>query len=601
MTDTAAAERTGVPEGELRMGAPVDLRRATKLGFATAAAMILVAATGIVATFQPRYVIDPLLPLGITFLYMVPFIFGWSAGSPPPAVEGFRTPPAGARNVLAGLIAGSLGGAGIVLLLIAMNTVDLRGVFIELSPELADILTFGLPLGAAIPVIIGLSGAIGCLGGSMHLLGDRLRRSLVSGFAWVLVFSLMTDVVGQFFVGIGLEGLGDVFYVRRGGALTIVGAAIVFAVAFVLTWMLAGRKTTVRSRYAAMDRGDRAKWSGIAAVVVAAFLFFLPRVMGPFVSQVLDTAGIYLLMALGLNIVVGYAGMLDLGYVAFFAVGAYTTAILTSPQSPAFAPEWSWLAAIPLVVVAAAVAGITVAAPVIRMRGDYLAIVTLGFGEIARILLNSEWLAPIFGGAQGITNIPNLKIGPIEFTTPQAYFYPIFFFVVIAAYVTYALERSRWGRAWMAMREDESVAEAMGINIVTAKLSAFVVGAVLASFGGAIFAAQLGSVFPHTFDIVVSLTVLVIIIVGGMGSVPGVAVGALILIGLPNLLREFSEYQFLFYGILLIIMMLKKPEGFIPSKRRAQELHQEEMMQDAWLEIYEAEKSAKPATVEATE
>jgi branched-chain amino acid transport system permease protein len=249
------------------------------------------------------------------------------------------------------------------------------------------------------------------------------------------------------------------------------------------------------------------------------------------------------------------------------------------------------VAALPFVMLAAAIAGIVVATPVLRMRGDYLAIVTLGFGEIARILLNSEWLAPYFGGAQGITNIPDFQIGPLTFTTPQDYFYPIFLLVLIAAYITLALQNSRWGRAWMAMREDESVAEAMGVNIVTAKLSAFVVGAVLASFGGAFYGSQIGSVFPHSFDIVVSITVLVIIIVGGMGSVPGVALGAVVLIVLPNLLREFSEYQFLFYGVLLIAMMLKRPEGFIPSKRRAQELHQDDVSQDSWLEIY-GEKGA---------
>jgi branched-chain amino acid transport system permease protein len=151
----------------------------------------------------------------------------------------------------------------------------------------------------------------------------------------------------------------------------------------------------------------------------------------------------------------------------------------------------------------------------------------------------------------------------------------------------------------MAMREDESVAEAMGVNIVSAKLSAFVVGAILASIGGALFAAQIGSVFPHSFNIVVSITVLVIIIVGGMGSVPGVTLGALVLIVMPNLLREFSEYQFLFYGVLLIVMMLKRPEGLIPSKRRAQELHQEEMAQDAWLEIYGEKESTGEAPAEA--
>jgi branched-chain amino acid transport system permease protein len=349
---------------------------------------------------------------------------------------------------------------------------------------------------------------------------------------------------------------------------------------------MAGRRTTLRDRMVAMPPRKRVRWQVAAAAGILVVLYFIPKVMGPFVSQVLDTAGIYLLMALGLNIVVGYAGLLDLGYVAFFAVGTYTSAILTSPQSPAFSPQATLIFALPFVMMAAAVAGIMVATPVIRMRGDYLAIVTLGFGEIARILLNSEWLSPFFGGAQGITNIPDLQLGPFTFNSPQDYFYPIFLFVVIAAYVTVSLQNSRWGRAWMAMREDESVAEAMGINIVTAKLSAFVVGAILASIGGALFGAQIGSVFPHTFDIVVSVTVLVIIIVGGMGSVPGVALGALVLIGLPNLLREFSEYQFLFYGVLLIAMMLKRPEGFIPSKQRALELHQDEVMQDAWLEIY---------------
>jgi branched-chain amino acid transport system permease protein len=404
--------------------------------------------------------------------------------------------------------------------------------------------------------------------------------------AWVLIFSLFTDIFGQALNTLNLEFIVDFLYAGAGGGLTIVGALVIFALFFALYWWTGGRENTLRQRVQAMPAAQRSRWQIGAAVIILVVLYFVPKIMGPFVSQILVTAGIYLLMALGLNIVVGYAGLLDLGYVAFFAVGAYTTAILTSPQSPAFTPEISVLASIPFVMIAAAVAGILVATPVIRMRGDYLAIVTLGFGEIARILLNSEWLAPYFGGAQGITNIPDLQIGPITFSTPQDYFYPVFLFVLLAAYVTYAVQNSRWGRAWMAMREDESVAEAMGINIVTAKLSAFVVGAILASFGGTLFAAQIGSVFPHTFDIVVSITVLVIIIVGGMGSVPGVVLGAIVLIVLPNLLREFSEYQFLFYGVLLIVMMLKRPEGFIPSKRRAQELHSEELSQDAWLEIY---------------
>lgn len=572
---------------------PVDMSRAFRVGLANAAVMVLVAATGIVGTFDERLVIDPFLPLGILFLYLVAWAFGWVAAKPAPTLEGFAAPKLDGRNLMAGALAGGLGGVGIALLLVAITTFDLRGVFIELSPELAETLSFGLPTAIAIPVVIALSAAVGLAGAAVHFLPGRWRRSVLPGLMWVLIFALFTDIVGQFFFGIGLESLTTVIYTRRGGPLTILGAVLVFVAFTALYWYLAGRETTLRRRFDALPVERKARWTVVLAVAVLLFLWFLPRVMGPFVSQVLDSAGIYLLMALGLNIVLGYAGLLDLGYVAFFAVGAYTTAILTSPLSPAFSPELSVLAALPFVMAAAAIAGIMVATPVIRMRGDYLAIVTLGFGEIARILLNSEWLAPYFGGAQGITNIPDLKIGPFEFQSPQDYFYPIFLFVVLAAYVTVAVQKSRWGRAWMAMREDESVAEAMGINIVTAKLSAFVVGAVLASFGGALFAAQIGSVFPHSFDIVVSITVLVIIIVGGMGSVPGVTVGALALIALPNLLREFSEYQFLFYGVLLIAMMLLKPEGLIPSKRRAQELHTEELAQDAWLEIYGEEEEKK--------
>jgi branched-chain amino acid transport system permease protein len=586
-------------EVELRPAPPLDMRRAVKLGLSGGAAMVLVAATGIVATFQPRMVIDPIVPLGTLFLYLLAFGFGWMAAKPPSTLEGYEAAKTGSRNLLAGALAGLLAGLCLGLLLIVMTVFDLRGVFINLSPELAEILGFGLPLAAAVPLIAVVSAVVGALGAGVHLLPRRVRRSLLPALIWVIVFSLLTDLFGQLFAGLSLEPVIDLLYTGRGGALTIIGAVIVFGVFIVLFWWMEGRESTLRQRVQAMPKDRRIRWQIGAAAIILIVLYFVPRIMGPFVSQIMVTAGIYLLMALGLNIVVGYAGLLDLGYVAFFAVGAYSTAILTSPQSPAFAPEISVIASLPFVMVAAAIAGIMVATPVIRMRGDYLAIVTLGFGEIARILLNSEWLAPYFGGAQGITNIPDLVIGPFTFTTPQDYFYPVFLFVVLAAYVTFALQNSRWGRAWMAMREDESVAEAMGVNIVTAKLSAFVVGAILASFGGALFASQIGSVFPHTFDIVVSITVLVIIIVGGMGSVPGVTLGALVLIVLPNLLREFSEYQFLFYGVLLIVMMLKRPEGFIPSKRRAQELHSEELSQDAWLEIY-GEKGQQEQVAEGT-
>jgi branched-chain amino acid transport system permease protein len=302
---------------------------------------------------------------------------------------------------------------------------------------------------------------------------------------------------------------------------------------------------------------------------------------------------LFVLMGLGLNIVVGYAGLLDLGYVAFFAVGAYGTAVLTSTSEAGINVGLNWWLALPIVLVMAAIAGLLVGTPVIRMRGDYLAIVTLGFGEIVRILLLSDWLTPIFGGAQGIRRIPGIPLpflGEIGGTKPQIFIYLTMIFVALAAWISYRSQNSRIGRAWAAMREDEDVAEATGVGTVRAKLLAFVTGAVIASFAGALFSAKVGTVFTNSFDVLVSIIILVVVIVGGMGSIPGVMVGAVVLIGVlggpksPGLLAEFSEFKLLIYGAILVVMMLKRPEGLIPSVRRSRELHAEELTQDAWLD-----------------
>ena len=301
--------------------------------------------------------------------------------------------------------------------------------------------------------------------------------------------------------------------------------------------------------------------------------------------------GLFLLMGLGLNIVVGLAGMLDLGYVAFFAVGAYTVGVLTSPLSPRLALGWTWWAALPVAIVVSAITGVLVGLPVIRMRGDYLAIVTLGFGEIVRILFLSDWLSPVFGGAQGVLHIPGIPLGFTEVSgvDPEGVLYFALFFVLVAAWISWSLQQSRIGRAWTALREDETVAAAMGVNVVRAKLNAFIVGAVLAGCAGALFAAKLGSVFPSSFELLVSIIILVVVIVGGMGNIPGVAVGAVVLIGVlggprvPGLLAEFAEFKLLIYGALLVFMMLRRPEGLLPSVRRSRELRADELRQDAWL------------------
>jgi branched-chain amino acid transport system permease protein len=298
--------------------------------------------------------------------------------------------------------------------------------------------------------------------------------------------------------------------------------------------------------------------------------------LGSYPSEVLNEVSRFLLMGLGLNIVVGFAGLLDLGYVAFFAIGAYTMGVLTSPEITWHPFHMSFWAALPFAVGFSVLAGVILGVPVLGMRGDYLAIVTLGFGEIIQRLAISDWLKPYIGGSNGITLIPKPTIGPIAFDTPQTLFYVFLAGCLIVAFMSQRVKDSRLGRAWMAMREDEDVAEAMGIDLVKTKLMAFATGAAFAGLSGAIFASKLTSIYPHSFQLMISINVLCLIIVGGMGNVPGVIVGALALIGLPELLREFAEYRLLMYGAALVAMMLLRPEGLLPEARRRLELHEVE-------------------------
>lgn len=576
----------------------LDLRRALRLGALGGVTAIFIAAVGMIEAFADRNIIQPYLTLSYTALLLIPLTYGYLAARLPDPIEGMEQAPPGPRNVLAGLIAGVLTGVGAALLVLVTNSFDLRDVFIALSPVLVRIMTFDLELLPGLAVLIAGGTVIGTLGGSLWLITKKWREPLINAFVWTLLAGLLQQLVQQVLRGLRLDAVAQFLYSPLGG-LQPLGAVLIFLLVFGLYTYLGRREVSLRERYDALsdDRRQRVLIAGAAAALVA--IFVLPQILGVFLSEVLDLVGIFLLMGLGLNLVVGFAGLLDLGYVAFFAVGAYTTAVLISPGSPAFAPEITFWTALPFVVGAAALAGIIVGTPVLRMRGDYLAIVTLGFGEIARILFISEALFPYVGGAQGITQIPTISIGGFAANSPPDFFYPIAAFVILAIYVTWALENSRIGRMWKAMREDEPVAEVMGINTVQAKLTAFVMGAIIASFGGALFASKIGSVFPHSFNIVVSIQVLVLIIVGGMGSIPGVIVGAIVIIGLPELLREFAEFKFLMYGALLIYMMLNKPEGFIPSSERMHELHQEEMMQDAWLLQEEAQQEPDAAAARA--
>jgi branched-chain amino acid transport system permease protein len=586
--ETAVAAAPVTEEGGLLAARPVDLRRAARLGLYGGTTAVFVSAIGMVEEFSGRDVLDD-TSLGTALLVAIPFVFGLVAGGPPAQLEGFAPSRPGWRNVGAGLVAGLLTGAVLAAFVVLIVNVNLREYFINITPALAEdeprLLLYGRSLGPGLVLVLGLNVAVAGAGGALHLLGTRWRRAVIAGVLAVVGFALMQPFVEQVLRGIrselGIETNPLTRFLYSGGSLRIVAAVVIGLAGFGLHLVLRrpGR-TPLRAQVARLPNRSRRVAGGGALLVAALLIGVLPSILGSFLSEVLSIAGIFALMALGLNIVVGFAGLLDLGYVAFFAVGAYTTAVLTSPTGGA---GWIFWAAVPFVVLAAAVAGLTVGTPVLRMRGDYLAIVTLGFGEIARLLFLSDWLAPTFGGAQGIKAIPDISIGPWEIRGPQAFLYPLLVLILLAAYVSHALQNSRIGRAWMAMREDESVAEAVGVNIVAAKLSAFIVGAILAGLGGALFATKIGSIFPNSFDIIVSITVLVVVIVGGMASVPGVILGAVVLVGLPELLREFEDFRFLIYGALLIFMMLRRPEGFIPSRRRAQELHEADIAQDAWL------------------
>jgi ABC-type branched-subunit amino acid transport system permease subunit len=301
--------------------------------------------------------------------------------------------------------------------------------------------------------------------------------------------------------------------------------------------------------------------------------FSAPFRIGQYWNYTVGTVGIYVLLGLGLNIVVGLAGLLDLGYVAFFAIGAYTMALLTAPEPHHL--EWGFWVALLIGVGLAALTGILLGFPVLRMRGDYLAIVTLGFGEIINRLSKSDVLTPLTGGPRGVMAIPGPTLFGKPFSNDIDFVILILLAILLVIFVTMRLQHSRVGRAWIAIREDETVAQATGINTMVHKLLAFSIGAAFAGLGGAIFASRNAFTGPEDHVLMVSINVLAVVIVGGMGSIPGVIAGAFVLKGLPEMMRQLEVYRILFFGALLVVMMIWRPEGMIPSRRRRLEMHAE--------------------------
>jgi branched-chain amino acid transport system permease protein len=232
----------------------------------------------------------------------------------------------------------------------------------------------------------------------------------------------------------------------------------------------------------------------------------------------------------------------------------------------------------PIAVLASVILGVLFGVPVLKVRGDYLAVATMGLGEIVRVIVLSDAAAPLLAGAKGILSIPRPNFFGLELNTPVLLFYLALASSLVAAYVAWRLEDSRLGRAWTAIRDDEDVAQALGINLINVKLLAYGLGAAFAGLAGSIFATMLGSIYPHSFQLIISINILALIIVGGMGSLPGVALGSLVLIGLPEMLREFGEYRYLFYGLAIIAVMRLKPEGLWPSAAKRREIRAEQQL-----------------------
>lgn len=356
--------------------------------------------------------------------------------------------------------------------------------------------------------------------------------------------------------------------------------------------------------------GLRQWWSELSRPgkwIFGAALFLLLGLLPLYTPGFLDTPGISFggtmaqfamiaIIAIGLNVVVGQAGLLDLGYVGFYAVGAYTVALLTSPDSPwnkvgpdgFFSKDWAWLSCVPIAMAVTALAGLILGTPTLRLRGDYLAIVTLGFGEIIRLLADN--LTDVTNGPRGLNEIAYPRLGENEhlpngvFSSGNSageanygtwWFWLGLVFIVIVLLLVGNLERSRVGRAWVAIREDEDAAEVMGVNTFKFKLWAFVIGAAIGGLSGALYAGQVQYVAPPTFNIINSMLFLCAVVLGGQGNKLGVVFGAFIIVYLPNRLLgvhflgiNLGDLKYLFFGLALVVLMIFRPQGLFPVRQQ---------------------------------
>lgn len=664
-------------------------RRTLQLNFYIAVGIVVLMLTGIISSFEGRYVIPGRLPLGIVLLVGMIGGAGYFAANHSRA-QGITA------MIVNGVVASLMVGVSLAILIIIEANIDLRFVFQNLTNPVGTSATFGLELIPGIIALLLVSVVLGILSAGLLTLPDNLRRVIILTAVWVITIGLLENQIRQIIAlpdavvialvfGAGyVSGMRQNSLVRRVGpgvavgivagillavlvsggaaadngflrgagippvvlgmggdqpiplfvlvfgmtgllgavttgatrtihnsliylvvALLIVGilnwqgamneiaALLVTATLFVTLWFIPAQGEAAEKVFFELTKGDQTRVQSLAVLAAGIIMLVAPIFLGQYITSVIDRVGLYVIMGIGLNIVVGYAGLLDLGYVAFFAIGAYAIGILTTPSpitcggldprtvtpdviAQACTGVMTFWQAWPLAILVSALAGVMLGIPILRLRGDYLAIVTLGFGEIINRIALSNQFKPLLGAAQGISPIPGpvldvSNINPawrFDLVDSRGIYYLILAGILLTSFIALRLSGTRLGRAWRAMRADEDVAQAMGINLVAVKLLAFAIGAAFAGMGGAVAGAWQQGIFPNSYTLQVSINVLALIIIGGLGSIPGVIIGALLLIGLPEVLREFEDYRLLAFGALLVITMLLRPEGLIPPPIR---------------------------------
>lgn len=583
------------------------MRAAVRIGIIAGMVTTFLAAVGLVGNFTDLNLIGEEVTFAQLMLVLPPLVAGYVATLP--KVEAGEiielTRP---QAAVTGAVAGAMSGVVFAAFAVFVDTFGVervRAVLLNVTPTLMDFVTGGRPIVAAAAILFVVSTVAGAAGATYRTLPDAIRRPLGSAVWVTLLFGFLQRIVPIAFDQLDIER--DWLYSRQTDGLTWVGATLIAVIAVTASVVKSRKGNAIRGAIVARrDRGDEERrLTPLSLVLMAgalAVVLIAPHVLGAVISEVLGTVMVFALLGLGLNIVVGYAGLLDLGYVFFFTLGAYSLALLTGAtlntfigsSEPALVFHLNFYVAIPIVVLIAAGAGVLIGAPVLRLRGDYLALVTLGLGEMIVVLVTSPWLEPLVGGPQGMRDITNAAIGSFGFRDPKHFYYLAFAFVLLALFVSWRLANSRVGRAWTALREDEQVADAMGVSTTSYKLLAFAIGGAIGSLGGALFAVKIGSLTPASFQVLVSIQVLGIVILGGIGSLPGVITGSLVLVGLPGLLREFEEYRLLAYGAAVVAVMLLRPEGIIPNVRRSRELHEDERDQDRWVRDVTADEPVAP-------